>query len=80
MTIRPREYYYYNNKHDWDEHIYLGYSRALWDIMSLIINEHDKNNHELLALLKDIHKIDCLIDYDWKTTEFSNKEAKNENP
>ena len=74
-TIRPREYYFYNdNLREWSDDKLDGYSRAIWDVMSLIVEERDMNDPEICTLLKDIHKIDAHIDYEW-----SKKEAANEN-
>lgn len=76
---RPREYYFYNRSKDWSEDIYSGYSRAIWDIMSLIIEEFDTNNQEISSLLKEIHKIDNIVEQAQMKTLSQNKEVSNEN-
>lgn len=76
---RPREYYFYNRSEDWSEDIYSGYSRAIWDIMSLIIEEFDTNNQEISSLLKEINKIDNIVEQAQMKILSQNKEANHEN-
>lgn len=76
---RPREYYFYNRSEDWSEDIYSGYSRAIWDITSLLIEEFDTNNKEISSLLKEIHKIDNIVGQAQMKTLSQNKEANHEN-